>query len=153
MKNVTVVDDLLSEQDCKDLISWIEVSAHLAEEWMGSYNVGVKPDQPYLGMLVQDVIDKAREIKPDAVFDWGYVTVRPPGVDHIMHVDDGKNDTALTSITYLNEDYDGGLTFFENGEVYHPKIGRTIFFDGAKHAHGVSEVQRSNRFTLALWYK
>lgn len=153
MKIVTIVDDLLSEQECKELVSWFDIMQHLAAEWQGSYNVGVKLDQPYIGMLLSDIEQKAQDIRPGVVFDWGYVVLRPPGVGHRAHVDDGKDNTSLTSITFLNDNYDGGHTFFSNGEEVKPKVGRTIFFDGVEHVHGVTEVQRSNRFTLALWYK
>ena len=80
------------------------------------------------------------------------VVHRPPSTIHHLHVDDTRDTTVMTSITYLNEDYEGGETFFEDGLTIKPKLGRTLFFDGKKYPHGVNEVKNGHRFALAIWY-
>ena len=77
---------------------------------------------------------------------------RPPSSLHNLHVDDARDTTVMTSITYLNDNYEGGETFFEDGLSVTPKLGRTLFFDGKKYAHGVNEVKNGHRFVLAIWY-
>tara|TARA_R100001480_G_scaffold150635_4_gene151454 strand:- start:2389 stop:2886 length:498 start_codon:yes stop_codon:yes gene_type:complete len=80
------------------------------------------------------------------------VVHRPTGTKHDMHVDEARDTTIMTSITYLNDNYEGGETFFEDGMIVKPKIGRTIFFDGIKYPHGVKEITKGNRFVIASWY-
>ena len=80
------------------------------------------------------------------------VVHRPPGTEHRMHFDEARETTTMTSITYLNEDYEGGETFFEDGLIVKPKIGRTIYFDGINYQHGVKEITSGHRYVIAAWY-
>lgn len=69
-----------------------------------------------------------------------------------MHLDTARNTTVLTSITYLNDDYEGGETCFDNGIIVKPKVGKTVFFDGMKYKHCVTPVKKNERHVLAIWY-
>lgn len=69
-----------------------------------------------------------------------------------LHFDNTRETTVLTSITYLNDDYEGGETYFENGIVIKPKKGKTVFFDGKRHKHGVNKIIQGNRYVCAFWY-
>tara|TARA_R110002020_G_scaffold9522_2_gene37330 strand:+ start:11905 stop:12390 length:486 start_codon:yes stop_codon:yes gene_type:complete len=69
-----------------------------------------------------------------------------------MHFDTAKESTNLTSITYLNSDYEGGETVFKNGISIRPEKGKTVFFDGKKYFHGVNPVKKGKRLILAIWY-
>lgn len=79
-------------------------------------------------------------------------TFWPPGSLQNSHFDDTRDTTILTSITYLNDDYEGGQTYFKNGVVVNPKKGKTVFFDGKKYKHGVSKIIQGNRYVCAFWY-
>jgi predicted 2-oxoglutarate/Fe(II)-dependent dioxygenase YbiX len=61
--------------------------------------------------------------------------------------------TSLTSITYLNEDFDGGRSVMYDGTKIKPKTGRTLIFDGNKYIHGVEPILKGERYTLPIWYK
>jgi hypothetical protein len=76
----------------------------------------------------------------------------PTNSERSLHHDDARGSTTLTSITYLNDDYEGGETFFENGVVVKPKKGKTAFFDGNKYYHGVKPITKGERYVLAIWY-
>ena len=69
------------------------------------------------------------------------------------HKDFAYKHTTLASILYLNDNYDGGETYFEDGTVFKPKQGRIIFFDGQYYTHGVKPVLKNERYTIATWYK
>ena len=64
-----------------------------------------------------------------------------------------SDETTLSSITYLNDNFDGGRTYFEDGTTFIPKKGRSIFFDGQYYKHGVSKVENNIRYVVATWYK
>tara|TARA_R100001086_G_C11685296_1_gene216963 strand:+ start:61 stop:510 length:450 start_codon:yes stop_codon:yes gene_type:complete len=72
----------------------------------------------------------------------------PAGEYHDWH--DDKIYYNKTTITYLNEDYEGGRTTVENYTV-EPKIGKIIFFDADKK-HRVSMVTRGPRYVMLAWY-
>ena len=64
-----------------------------------------------------------------------------------------KKQTTLSSILYLNNDYEGGETYLEDGTLFKPREGRVLFLDGLYYGHGVSTVLKKERYTLAVWYK
>ncbi len=74
------------------------------------------------------------------------------GSKQLLHFDKARDTTTLTSITYLNDDFVGGKTFFENEVVVKPETGKTVFFNGCKYKHGVSQVTSGFRYVLAIWY-
>ena len=80
------------------------------------------------------------------------ITIWEINSKHDMHFDMARDSTNLTSITYLNEDYLGGETIFENGIIVKPEIGKTVFFDGKKYLHGVSPITEGKRYVLPIWY-
>jgi len=62
------------------------------------------------------------------------------------------DDNPLTSIIYLNDDFDGGRTVIENHIVI-PKVGKIVTFAGNRLKHKVTTVFRNHRFTIPIWYK
>lgn len=86
------------------------------------------------------------------------------GKSHPRHKDNGyPSDNGIlqnrifTSITYLNEGYEGGETFVqtEHGDDYIsvPKVGSTVIFPSDETAeHGVYEVKKGMRVTLPIWF-
>ena len=73
-----------------------------------------------------------------------------------FHIDKARMQTDYTSITYLNQNFQGGKTLvFEDANhmmTCTPKTGRTLCFDGKKHYHGVTPIESQNRYTLNIWY-
>ena len=61
-----------------------------------------------------------------------------------------------SSILYLNDKFEGGETYFKNSEKEYkvkPKTGKLIFFpSGADYPHGVKEITKGERYTLATWF-
>ena len=48
---------------------------------------------------------------------------------------------------YLNDDFDGGSTMFEDIEVK-PEKGKLIIFSNSQHLHYVSKVERGRKICL-----
>jgi predicted 2-oxoglutarate/Fe(II)-dependent dioxygenase YbiX len=63
------------------------------------------------------------------------------------------SQSAFASILYLNDDYEGGETFFPGyGVRLAPKAGTLVVFGaGTDYVHGVTKVTRGTRYTLAGW--
>ena len=71
------------------------------------------------------------------------------------HYDNARPSTSLVSITTLNDDFSGGEHFIQEKKEkleFIPEVGKTIVFDGKKYKHGVREVTKGTRYTLATWY-
>lgn len=85
-----------------------------------------------------------------------------PGHELIPHADNinpegTPNVTAhrsFSSILYLNDDYDGGETFFPGHNLrIKPQPGTLVLFGaGCDYVHGVTRVTRGQRYTYAGWF-
>ena len=84
--------------------------------------------------------------------DWCHVVKWDKGAHMNPHLDTAKEDTVLTSLVYLNDDYRGGETYFMDGTVFEPKKGRALFFDGKYFVHGVNKT-KGIRYVLSSWYR
>lgn len=79
-----------------------------------------------------------------------------PHADNI-HPDGSPNNTShrnWSSIIYLNEDYEGGHTYFPgHGIRLQPRAGTLVMFGaGSDFVHGVTNVVRGQRYTYAGWF-
>jgi len=75
----------------------------------------------------------------------------PCGAHKNFHYDKARKTTTGASITYINDGYIGGNTIIEGVDVQ-PISGRTVYFDGKKYRHAVSNVIKGDRYTLSMWY-
>ena len=69
------------------------------------------------------------------------------------HGDNGRQLTDYNSLLYLNNDFNGGEFYTENGLIVKPKPGRLTFFDGRNINHGVADIYDNNRYTMIFWWK
>ena len=64
--------------------------------------------------------------------------------------------TDYASILYLNDDFEGGETYFEDGKECIPETGTCVIFESMKHFHGVHPAnvngKGSDRMTAPIWY-
>lgn len=65
---------------------------------------------------------------------------------------DGVRDTALNSLIYLNDDFEGG-EFITPNNSYKPNKGDLTFFNGYTLWHGVNEVLKKDRKTIIFWWE
>ena len=65
---------------------------------------------------------------------------------------DGVRDTALNSLIYLNDDFEGG-EFITPNNSYKPNKGDLTFFNGYTLWHGVDEVLKKDRKTIIFWWE
>ena len=61
---------------------------------------------------------------------------------------------SFSSLIYLNDDYEGGETYFPgHGVRLKPEAGALVVFGaGPQYVHGVSRVTRGLRYTYAGWF-
>ena len=78
----------------------------------------------------------------------------PIGTFMKPHVDDNNihNPDVFAAMLYLNDDFEGGHTLFEQYDIK-PEVGKLIVFSNSQLLHYVSKVEDSERFVLSFWYK
>lgn len=76
----------------------------------------------------------------------------PPGSYQMPHIDNASGYSRICgSILYLNDDYDGGHTYYPYyGRAHTPKTGTLFAHDsGMSHLHGVTQVFGKTRYTIS----
>jgi predicted 2-oxoglutarate/Fe(II)-dependent dioxygenase YbiX len=152
---IHILDNFLSSEEidyCKKLIfenecSFIQNSrrVHMIEE--------IFYEDETLKSIKQRLNYQANKLISNIKIDWSEFVYREKNTLQNFHVDDYSKSIILSSIIYLNDDFRGGETIFQDGTVVSPVPGKVVFFDGNKIIHGVNIVNTGYRITLATWYK
>ena len=143
-------DDFLNKKECKTLINFYK-SKPLPKEFYGTYPRAL--DHNFNNKLLNKINNLSFNLN-QSIIDWFQIVKWPashPGKQ--LHFDQTSSDTILSSILYLNSDFEGGHTYFEDGTSFAPLTGRAIFFDGQYFVHGVSKIKNKDRYTVATWFK
>ncbi len=125
----------------------------------GNLYQGGTPDciELYDHKLFEDVInsitDICKKFDDNIRLDYSTIIRWPSGTFMKPHYDNSYQDNpdVFASILYLNDDFDGGYTCFEEFEIK-PKTGKLVIFSNSKYLHHVSKVEGGERFVLSLWY-
>lgn len=156
---IIILDDILSVEECNHLISIHQQNKDLwnVHEPGGLAYIlldkAIKQHKNEFDIYVNKISNVVTNIINDIKIEWSEIVCRPQNSYQNIHIDDASQDSILTSITYLNNDYRGGETIFSDGTSIAPKIGRTVIFDGLKHYHGVNSISNNDRYIMPIWYK
>lgn len=153
---IIVIDDVLDEAECEALIDIYTKNAHMTHDFNGLRPLNldnIEIDRAYVMHRAYRLERIARAYCGSHEIDWAEIFKRDANTWQDLHLDGASELTTLTSITYLNDNFNGGFTHLADGTQVKPKTGRTILFDGKKYVHGVSPVIGGTRYTLPIWYK
>ena len=129
-------------------------------EWKDHTAVYLGGDvDPTIPSLDDEVITRVNSICKsfDSTANLDYVgVIRWPGSSTFMkpHVDDNNvhNPDIFAAMLYLNNNFSGGYTCFEDFEVKPEVPGKLIIFSNSQYLHYVSKVEGDERFVLSFWY-
>ena len=155
MKNkIEIIDDFLFPEICDYLINYYEnnifrTNTHTVNNGK-SININITKIHEF-----DSLINKLNNhvYTQECQIDWIQIVKWKDGCSQDLHLDTSSDKTVYSSIVYLNNNYKGGQTFFEEGLVITPLKGRALFFNGIYYKHGVMPVEKGPRYTLATWYK
>jgi len=145
-----IQDNFLTDETCFNLINFFKQNKKLQKDFRNTFIIKITNVDKF-----QDLLANINNYfsKTEVEIDWIEIVKWPPNSFQELHNDTASDETVLSSICYLNDDYSGGQTFFEEGTIFTPKKRRMLFFDGMYYKHGVTKVKNKNRYTLAAWYK
>ena len=144
---ILIKDDLLNEEEISNLIKFYNNNLKYVGKFNDTFPLDLK-DNDFI-----DLKNKINNFLKIYSIDWWQIVHWPLGSYKNLHFDGANSSTTLTSISYINNGFTGGETFFEDQTIIHPKLGRTLLFNGREYKHGVKQVLTGNRYTLAIWYK
>lgn len=147
-------DNVLNAEECSALIDLYEQNKHNSHKWRDTYPINLRHlEVPLVSSCCAKVVNVCKTIDQNACIEWGEIVRWDVGANQPLHTDTASISTVLTSITYLNDNYSGGNTYFFDGQAIQPRVGRTLIFDGKTHLHGVTSVENTYRYTLPIWYR
>jgi len=144
-----IYDNFLTEDECNFLIDFYKTNEKNSIKFRDVYPVELKKGEIYFLQTKLSKISKEFNFE----IDWFEIVKWPIGSYQDLHFDNFSKETTFASITYLNDNFEGGQTYFEDGTTFKPKKGRSLFFNGRYYKHGVSKVVNNTRYVVAAWYK
>jgi hypothetical protein len=151
MKTTHLVDDFITKKECKYLINFYKSYEFKSFDFRDVHPLDLQESSMLeLEFLFKKLNKYASKFK--AKLEWTQIVKWPVGSTQNLHFDD-VGDPVLTSVLYLNDNYKGGQTYYEEGTIFKPKTGRIVYFDGQQYKHGVKPVEKETRFVVAAWYR
>lgn len=152
---IEIIDNFLSEEECDYLINFYNANKDIQKRYEINVNKFIKEIHITNIKEFKNLISKINNHVHmlNCEVDWINIVEWQENCNQNLHRDLASKNTVYSSISYLNQGYIGGQTFFEDGTIISPKKGRSLFFDGVYFKHGVLEVKKPPRYTLACWYK
>jgi hypothetical protein len=155
---IFILDDILNSNECNNLVEIYQKNKQYAHTHGNPtvYPLNInnilydKNDALKIAKKIEQITQKYFDLN---VIDWCEIVKWPCDSWQSYHLDKASEKTTLTSITYLNENFDGGCTIMHDGTKVKPKTGRTVIFDGNRYIHGVEPILKGERYTLPIWYK
>ena len=156
MKNysnkILILDNVLSENECTELIRFYKKIGH-TKQHEDTFVLSLTPNME-AAQSVLKIVNSFLDFSAYKIdIGWCEIVEWPEKSFQPEHYDITNPDTSFTSITYLNDSYTGGKTFFVDDIEVIPKIGRTVYFDGLYYKHGVTQIDQGIRYTLPIWYR
>jgi len=145
-------DNFLSEKECKYLINFYKQNKNKSFSFRDVYPLTLLLSQTDLKFLFDKMNIQSKKIN-NSLIHWCEIVRWPEDATQNLHLDDSSEETTLSSIIYLNDSFKGGETCFEDGTIFKPVAGRSLFFDGTYFKHGVKPVKQGSRFVVATWYR
>ena len=100
--------------------------------------------------IAADITCHIRQINTKAFINYFQIVRWPNESYQVEHLDFPKH--VLTSIIYLNDDYEGGETVVGD-KIIKPEKGKIITFQGNEIKHKVNQITKGVRYTVPVWYK
>ena len=158
---IFILDGVLSSEECSELIAVYKDNKKFAR-------VHGKPETYPLNIHSiqnkKDVVIKASKKIKSTINEFIGNTLEPMNIELVRWPENSCQDYhtdittdgleyELSSIAYLNEDFNGGCLQMIDGTKIRPKVGRLVVFDGRAYTHSVELIQNNDRYTLPIWYK
>ena len=108
----------------------------------------------FFRQVVDKVTTICKSFDDRANLDYVGVVRWPIGTFMNPHYDNSSKDgiyDIFAAMLYLNDDFSGGHTGFENFELT-PKAGQLCIFSNSQYKHHVTKVEDAERFVLSFWY-
>ena len=174
MFNAKIIDSFISKEDCEYLIN----SANALNKWESggsdfwnnrviNYQTMLQFDKKTASIMlnaniecgkkIKDIFNLKNEVYSDTlqIIRWFPEMEQSPHADDMSNTDvQGFDHREFGSILYLNDNYNGGHTYYSNYNFeITPKAGLLAIHPGdPEHLHGVTKITNGMRYTIASFW-
>ncbi len=153
-----IVNDILPGDVHKTILEYITKAENFSP-YEGSDEIKAVSNElakPYIDQVNSIVVDKIKELfDVELVLSEGYLVVWPDGSNGAWeHIDahHGAEHNFISTVVYLNEDYEGGQINFPDLGISHKPAGNQGVFFYSDVLHSVSP-NKGNRYNIVMWHK
>ncbi len=160
-KLIYVEENFISPSECQELIDLSKSNkdeAPYGSEDRGGNTYLTHVDGLYLEMEKNDIVEKVTTLCESfddrVLLDYAGVVRWPVGTFMKPHIDPSRPNQEpdlFAAVLYLNDDFVGGYTAFEECEIK-PETGKLLVFSNSIYKHHVTKIEGAERFALSIWY-
>ena len=133
----------LPETECSKLIEFYNSNIDKSFSFRDTFPLDVYPP------VAEDILNEFKTYDENILLDACQIVKWPAGSFMEPHID--KPGDVFAAIVYLNDDYNGGETCFEDIKII-PETGKLVIFSSTELLHWVNTIKKANRYTLSLWF-
>ena len=160
-KLIYVEENFISPSECQELIDISKSNKEeipYGDESRGGNTYLTTLDGIYFESQENNVVDKVTNLcktfDDRVLIDYAAVVRWPEGTFMKPHIDPsrpGQEPDLMAAVLYLNDDFIGGCTGFDEYEIK-PETGKLLVFSNSIYKHYVTKIEGSERFALSIWY-
>ena len=136
--------NFLPKSVCSKLIEIYNANINESFSYRDTFPLTVSPN-----FITDDILHECKAYDENILLDTCQIVKWPAGSFMKPHTDPPKD--VFAAIVYLNDDYIGGETCFENMKII-PETGKLVIFSNHELLHWVNKIENATRYTLALWF-
>ena len=136
--------NFLSKTECSNFIDFYNSNIDKSFSFRDTFPLNVS-----FSSVEDNILHECKKYNENILLDDFQIVKWPVGSYMDPHKDPGND--VFAALIYLNDDYVGGETCFENTKVI-PETGKLVIFSNHELLHSVNMVKQNIRYTLALWF-
>jgi predicted 2-oxoglutarate/Fe(II)-dependent dioxygenase YbiX len=151
-----ILNDFIDQDECDFLIKIF--NRQFVDQFGYVRKMKEAPQIEEIKPILFKILEKTKEVANiDELYISDYlINSYQPGFSMGVHTDleDGKEHFSVSTVLYLNNQFQGGDIVFPNIPArHHPKAGDLAIFPsvGEKYIHGVEQVISGERFVMPVW--
>ena len=153
-KIIHIEDEFLIKEDCEYIKKYFSSRKSDVECYNGNSTFILNILSTYkkddvLRSIVNDVVKVCKGFQKNIRLDTLQIVRWPVESYMKSHID--PDSDVFAAMVYLNDDFIGGHTCFEEFEIK-PEVGKLIIFSNSYYRHYVTRIESGIRYTLAFWF-
>jgi hypothetical protein len=147
-------ENFVEDNECDKLINLFIKNKFYTEFYpINSTNIlkGSKIKDDILEKIKEKVVSNCSSLTNSKIYLDNYELVEwPTGSYHPPHYD--LPTDIFSSVIYLNDNFDGGETYFSESKIIKPQKRCCLTFSNSKYRHSVNKINTGTRYTFSFWF-